>query len=41
MSTIVDQDAKNTHPAALENTSIPQFEIKITEIPYESKLILR
>lgn len=30
-----DQKAKNTHPAGLENTSIPQFVIKITEIPQE------
>ena len=33
--TIVDQNVKKTHPAGLENTAIPQFKIKITEIPHE------
>ena len=32
---IVDQNVKKTHPADLENTAIPQFKIKITEIPHE------
>ena len=32
---IVDQNVKKTHPAGLENTAIPQFKIKITEIPHE------
>ena len=32
---IVDQNAKKTHPAGLENTAITQFKIKITEIPHE------
>ena len=27
------QNAKKPHPAGLENTAIPQFKIKITEIP--------
>ena len=33
--TIVDQEVKKTHPAGLENTAIPQFKIKIIEIPHE------
>ena len=32
---IVDQNVKKTHPAGFENTAIPQFKIKITEIPHE------
>ena len=34
--TIVDQSVKKTHPAGFENTAIPQFKIKITEIPHEN-----
>ena len=29
------QNAKKSHPAGLENTAIPHFEIIITEIPQE------
>ena len=29
------QNAKNPHPAGLENTVIPHVKIKITEIPQE------
>ena len=32
---IVDQNVKKTHTAGLEKTAIPQFKIKITEIPHE------
>ena len=35
MSTVVDQNVKKIHPAGLENTAVPQFKIKITEIPRE------
>ena len=34
--TIVDRNAKKMHPTDLENTAIPQFKIKITEIPYQN-----
>ena len=32
---IVDQNVKKTHLAGFESTAIPQFKIKITEIPHE------